>query len=143
MTQLTPAHVVDDVRETASRIHSGDMQAGALAGIQLVADALRDAGLLNMMRSGYRPIREARQDGTPYICFGQHVQDAPLGASPQVRAGDLWVAVLIWDKWRASPIGQRWVFSLNGAPAWSDPLLFRTVDYPTLEEMALVQRLAS
>lgn len=69
----------------------------------------------------WRPIAEAPKDGSAFLGYGVHDHDAPLGASREVKAGDHWWGIILWDVWRGAP---KFVFSKDGATTWSAPTHF-------------------
>ncbi len=79
-----------------------------------------------MARDRYRPMGSAPRDGSGVLAFGIHDRDAPVGASPQVKAGYSWWAILLWDVWR----GGGWVFAKDGEPPWSEPLCWAVLEWP-------------
>lgn len=78
-------------------------------------------------RLPWRSMASAPQDGSGLLLFGLHDRDAPPGASPQVRAGDGWWAIALWDVWRGAPA---WVFAKDGAPVWSEPVCWQELTWP-------------
>jgi hypothetical protein len=106
-----------------------------LPGQKLYREVLDDAdavlAALGQPGLPWRPIAEAKKDGFGILAFGIHDRDSPPGASRQVKAGDHWWAILVWDDWRdAAHGGERWVFAKDGAPAWSAPLYFVELTVP-------------
>lgn len=66
----------------------------------------------------WRPIERAPKDGSAFLAYGVHDRDAPAGASREVKAGDHWWGIILWDVWRGAP---KFVFSKDGAATWSEP----------------------
>lgn len=66
----------------------------------------------------------APRDGTAFLAYGQHPKDEPgmrFEDGVHVKAGDHWFAIILWDKWRPAPEGQRWVYAKTGEPTFSEP----------------------
>lgn len=75
----------------------------------------------------WRPIESAPRDGSAFLGYGVHDHDAPLGASREVKAGDHWWGIILWDIWRGAP---KFVFSKDGAATWSAPTYWRPLPPP-------------
>lgn len=83
--------------------------------------AIEEAGYV-INEQKWRDIASAPKDGTAVLLYGRHVVDAPPGASRQVKAGDHWWSIALFDVWRPPEDGGRcWVFAKDGQHTWSDP----------------------
>lgn len=136
MTYRNPSEAIDAIRLTAAKEFAGQAYTGIVWAMKELEAELKSAGLLRTDPDGWAPISDAKKDGTTYQCFGQHIMNDPPMAQRGVKAGDLWIALLQWDIWRDAPNGNQWVFALNGMPAWSPPLLFKVIRFPSLDEAA-------
>lgn len=136
MTYRNPSQAIDAIRLAAAKELAGERYTGACWALMELHGELKSAGLLRTDPDGWSPISDAKLDGTTYLCFGQHVMDDPPLAQRGVKSGDLWICLLQFDIWRDAPKGNQWVFSLNGMPAWSPPLLFKPLRWPGLDEVA-------
>lgn len=75
----------------------------------------------------WQAIATAPRTGIGILAYGLHEKDAPARASPQVKAGDHWWAIILWDVWRES---HGWVFAKDGQPTWSEPTHWCELDPP-------------
>ena len=67
-------------------------------------------------------IDKCPRTGAAFLLYGVHDTDNGKSWSK----GDDWVAIGLWDIWREP---QNWVFSKDGTPMWSKPLLWREVPF--------------
>jgi hypothetical protein len=141
MNFKSPSQAIEALRLEMAKLQGGCFADGCAHALDDLTEKLEASGLMNIARTGWRPIRDARHDGHAVELFGQHGEAPDEGSPPTmggVLPGDLWIAIGIFDIWRKPPKGDRWVFSLNGAALWSPPLLFRPLDWPTLDELGSI-----
>lgn len=94
-------------------------------------DALRFA--IRLREQGWQKIETAPKDGTAVLLCGIH-DHAPSDAQRGVKAGDTWTAIMLWDVWRGYNEGDcQWVFSKDGARAWSEPTHWMPLPAPPTE----------
>lgn len=81
----------------------------------------------------WRPIETALRDGIAFLAYGQHERDEPqmwFEDGRHVTAGDHWFGIILWDKWRPAPDGQRWVYAKTGEPTPSEPTHWLRLEPP-------------
>lgn len=88
------------------------------------AEVLEAAGEMEVKLASalhpWQPIATASPDGVAVLGYGRHT-GSPVDAQKGVEAADHWWAIMLWDRWRYAPDGQRWVFAKDGKPTWSPP----------------------